>query len=185
MMSMSLKKCACAIWGFAEATLFFILPDVLLSYFALDKKIKMFSLTIWALTGAIIGGVVMYSWGMFSPEAGWNWVESVPAINTDMMNTVVHQLKDLGAVSIIMGPFQGLPYKVYAVQAAYADIGIIEFLLMSVVARLFRFLLIAYIARGVSVLLMTNPRMTKRGVTIIWLIAWVTVYVFYFYHFPS
>ncbi|RDX38432.1 hypothetical protein DZA50_00155 [Kangiella sp. HD9-110m-PIT-SAG07] len=184
-MHTSTKKYLSTGWGFAEATLFFILPDVLLSYFALDKKAKLLLLVLWALVGAIAGGLVMYYWGRILPEAAWQTVESVPAINTELMNKVADQLNQLGVASVILGPFQGLPYKTYAAQASNADIGIILFVIASIVARLFRFLLIAYIARGVSVLLISHTALTKKGVMIIWFGSWSSIYIFYFLHFPS
>ena len=172
-------------WGFAEATLFFILPDLLLSYFALDKKVKLLPLILWALLGAVAGGVVMYYWGFMSPMIAWSWVESVPAIDIELMNRVEEQLKQLGVVSVILGPFQGLPYKTYAVQASSADIGILVFVITSCVARLFRFLLIAYIARGISLLLMAYFKITRRGTVLVWATVWSAVYTLYFLHFPS
>ncbi|GAA4343310.1 hypothetical protein [Kangiella taiwanensis] len=184
-MNASLKKYSSSIWGFSEATLFFILPDVLLSYFALERKAKLLPLIAWALLGALVGGVIMFTWGVMSPKTSWSWVEAVPAINTDLMDTVAKQLEDKGALAIILGPFQGLPYKAYSVQAASADIGLILFIAVSVVARFIRFLLIAYIARAASVLLMSRIQMSKRGVTVVWLITWITVYTSYFYYFPS
>lgn len=184
-MNTSTKRCLSFGWGFAEATLFFILPDVLLSYFALDKKTKLFPLIIWALVGAVGGGVVMYYWGLISPKTSWHWVESVPAINYELMATVKEQLNQLGVASIILGPLQGLPYKTYAVQAFSSNIGIGLFVIVSVVARAFRFLLVAYLVRGVSVLILGNTKLSRKGVKAIWLCVWITIYTIYFIHFPS
>ena len=184
-MNASLKKYSSSFWGFAEATLFFILPDVLLSYFALERKSKLLPLIAWALLGALVGGVIMFTWGVMSPKTSWSWVEAVPAINTDLMDTVAKQLENKGALAIILGPFQGLPYKAYSVQAASADIGLILFMAVSVVARLIRFLLIAYFARGVTALLISRTAITRKGMLMVWLLTWVFVYILYFLHFPS
>lgn len=171
-------------WGFAEATLFFILPDVLLSYFALNRKERLLRLILWALAGAIVGGIIMYYWGLYSAQTAWRWVESVPAINNELMNSVAKQLSDTGASAIILGPLQGLPYKTYAVQAASADIGPVLFIAVSVAARLLRFLLIAYVARGVSMVLSSRFNVTGKGLIVIWGIIWVAVYSLYFWYFP-
>lgn len=172
-------------WGVAEATLFFILPDVLLSYFALDRKERLLRLILWALAGAIVGGIIMYYWGFHYPQTAWHWVEAVPAINSELMNSVAKQLRDTGASAIILGPLQGLPYKTYAVQAASASIGPVLFIAISVIARLLRFLLIAYVARGVSIVLSSRFNVTGKGLIVVWGVIWMAVYSLYFWYFPS
>jgi membrane protein YqaA with SNARE-associated domain len=172
-------------WGFAEATLFFILPDVLLSYFALDRKERLLRLILCALAGAIVGGIIMYYRGFHSPQTAWHWVEAVPAINSELMNSVGKQLNVTGVSAIILGPLQGLPYKTYAVQAVSAGIGLPLFVLFSVVARLLRFMLIAYVARVVSFGLIRYLNMTQKTILLIWIVAWTSVYALYFFHFPS
>ena len=48
-----LLRVAVAVWGFAEATLFFIVPDVLLSYVAL-KNLRAALLTCFIATGGAL-----------------------------------------------------------------------------------------------------------------------------------
>ncbi|GAA4357340.1 hypothetical protein [Kangiella marina] len=179
------RKAACGGWGFAEATLFFILPDVLLSYFALKRKVSLLPLIAWATVGAIIGGVLMYYWGTLSPETSWQWVERVPAINAELLYTVEQQLTSQGAVSIILGPFQGLPYKTYAVQAYDAGISLEVFVVISIIARVMRFMLIGYVARGISHLLKRRFGFEQRGCVMTWGLVWFGVYLAYFSAFPS
>ncbi|WP_223668485.1 YqaA family protein [Kangiella shandongensis] len=179
------KKCIAAGWGFAEATLFFILPDVLLSYFALERKERLMRLILWALAGAVAGGLIMYYWGFFAAETAWHWVEAVPAINSELMSRVGKQLGDTGATAIILGPLQGVPYKTYAVQAASVDIGTALFIGVSIAARLLRFVLIAFTARGISLVLMSHLKFSRKGMIIIWGSVWTVVYSLYFFYFPS
>jgi membrane protein YqaA with SNARE-associated domain len=49
------------IWGFAEASLFFIVPDVWLSFAGREKLSKGIRACVFALAGALIGGAVMYA----------------------------------------------------------------------------------------------------------------------------
>lgn len=171
------------IWGFAEATLFFILPDVLLSYYALDKKHNLTRLCCITLLGALLGGGVMYCWGQYNFDTAYYLVESVPAINDELMATVHEQLKSSGVLAIFTGPLQGLPYKTFAVQASAAHISIIEFLLISIPARLVRFLVIAYMARWIALNLLKHIQ--RRHLVAVWGGVWLVVYALYFYHFPS
>ena len=45
-----------SLWGFAEATVFFIVPDVLLSWLALRSPKSGLIACLFALLGALIGG---------------------------------------------------------------------------------------------------------------------------------
>lgn len=52
------------IWGFSEAVWFFIIPDVILSFYALyNKKFKyVVYANAAAVSGAMIGGITVFVW---------------------------------------------------------------------------------------------------------------------------
>ncbi len=177
------KNLFSGLWGFAEATLFFILPDVLLSYFALNKKEPLWKYCLWALSGALIGGALLYWLGAFYQTVWWQLIELVPAINTDLMNKVASWMRQDGLTAILLGPSQGLPYKTFAVQAFDNGVGFWQFMLISIPARLIRFLLFAYVARLLSMTLMKN--FSRRTLLVIWMTIWVISYFTYFSMFPS
>ncbi len=141
------KSVLSGVWGFAEATLFFILPDVLLSYLALKKKEPITRYAVFALIGALIGGSLLYWLGANFHNTWWHIIESVPAINQELMLKVAIWMELDGIQAILFGPTQGLPYKTFAIQAYASDISFWQFALISVPARLLRFLAIAYLAR--------------------------------------
>ncbi len=52
-----------AAWGFAEATLFFIVPDVIVTFLAFRYGFRRgWIAAAWAAFGAVIGGIVIYVW---------------------------------------------------------------------------------------------------------------------------
>jgi len=108
------------IWGFAEATLFFIVPDVWLTLAGRDKLHRGLIVCLYSLAGALAGGTLMYLWGSQDPQTALRVVESVPAISTEMVGWVSEQLSTQGVVALMLGPLSGTPYKLYAVQAAGA-----------------------------------------------------------------
>lgn len=177
------KKPYAAFWGFAEATLFFILPDVLLSYLALDKKEPLLKYCLWTLLGALLGGAILYWLAAFDQNAWWQIIESVPAIDSNLMNQVSDWMQKDGLLAILLGPSQGLPYKVFAVQAHEVGIGFWLFLLISIPARLLRFLLIAYLARLLSMTILS--KCLRRIKIAVWALIWIAGYVVYFSMFPS
>ncbi|MGH8619422.1 MAG: hypothetical protein ACREUW_17170 [Burkholderiales bacterium] len=138
------------LWGFAEAPLFFIVPDVLTSAAALRDVRTGLRACVFALVGALAGGALMYGWGARDEAAAVAAVEAVPGIDAAMMARVQGELALNGAPALIVGPLTGTPYKTYAVQAAAAGIGGWEFLAVSVLGRLPRFVLVTLLAAWIA-----------------------------------
>ena len=57
------------LWGFAEGTLFFILPDVPLSFVALFLPRRALLHMAAIVAGAVLAGAVMFTWADHSPGA--------------------------------------------------------------------------------------------------------------------
>ena len=139
------------LWGFAEATVFFLVPDVWLTAIAVRNGLKPALLAcLTALAGALLGGLAMYGWGAANPDAARAMLDWVPAIDTAMIGQVRASLHEGGAKATFLGPLQGVPYKIYAVEAAGAGIGLAMFLAVSIPARLLRFLLVTAVAWSIS-----------------------------------
>ncbi len=167
---------AAGLWGFAEATLFFVVPDVLLSAIALRNPRAALRCCGIATVGAMIGGAAMYQWGMTQPEAAVRTVAAVPAVGTAMMESAAAAMREAGVVATIFGPLTATPYKVYAVQASAAGIPLWWFLVISPIARLPRFLLATLLAAGAARLL--GPRVSSRILFGLWAGTWTAIYAF-------
>jgi len=74
-----------ALWGFAEATLFFIVPDVWLTVIAVWSPRKAAMACLFALLGALAGGALMYGWGYMAPGMALTTLERIPGIHPDML----------------------------------------------------------------------------------------------------
>ncbi|MCF6192614.1 MAG: hypothetical protein L3J76_05735, partial [Candidatus Hydrothermae bacterium] len=129
-------------WGMAEATLFFLVPDVWITGRALRGVRSGIRAAFWAGAGALLGGMGMYIWGARAPHTALQWVDAVPNISATMIQQVQQQLAHFGYLALWVGAFSGKPYKIYAVQAGAAHMPLIPFMLMSFLARLTRFLLL-------------------------------------------
>lgn len=139
-------KAVALLWGFAEATLFFIVPDVWLTLLARERLRPALIASLYSLAGALAGGSLMYLWGRGEPQAARAVLELIPAIGPAMIERVRDELSGEGVLAVLLGPLSGTPYKIYATQAAQAGIGAGTFLLISVPARLGRFLLVTLLA---------------------------------------
>jgi hypothetical protein len=167
------------VWGFAEATLFFFVPDVQLTRVALTRPRLALRCCGLALAGALAGGSLMYAWGNADPAAARAALDAVPAVSAQAVAEVGAELRGHGARSLFLGPLTGKPYKIYAVEAAAGGVGLLPFLAVSVPARGLRFLL----AVGVVAGLVRLPGLRRLSVATrraLHLVFWVALYGVYF-----
>jgi membrane protein YqaA with SNARE-associated domain len=139
------------LWGFAEGTLFFILPDVMLSFVALYRPRRALWHMLAMLTGAVLGGSVMYVWATHGQEAR-HAVAGVPAVSPEMFERAERDWERYGLSGMSLGPVRGIPYKVYAVEAP-AKSTLLDFALLSIPARLWRFVVVWLGFAGAGLLL--------------------------------
>lgn len=127
-------------WGFAEGTLFFLLPDLLLSLVAIFRPRRALLHILAIVAGALLAGGVMFTWSMHSPGAR-TAVARVPFVSAAMFEHADRDFRRFGLWAASKGPLSGIPYKVYAVEAPVHS-ALWPFLLVSVPARLWRLLLV-------------------------------------------
>lgn len=166
------------LWGLAEATCFFIVPDVWLS--TAGRKILRIGLVacVYSLVGALIGGLLMFFWGVYDQISANKFLERIPAINIEMINRVNDDLTVKGLIAVVLGPLSGTPYKIYAVQAGELGISVWGFMLVSIPARLIRFILVTMFFHY-SLKIVNRVISEKHNIKIL-LISWLAFYVFYF-----
>ena len=167
------------LWGIAEATVFFIVPDVWISLVAMRRGWKAGLLAAClACIGALIGGTMMYLWGRSDAEAARHVLDMIPAISPAMIWMTGYELNHSGLISMVLGAFTGVPFKIYAVEAGALGKGLGAFLGMAVIARLMRFVLGALIAAAAASVL----RRFYSERTILSLLAgfWIIFYAWYF-----
>ncbi len=174
---MGVNKTA-AIWGFSEATLFFIVPDVWLSIVARDNLKKGLIACFYSLLGALVGGAILFVFALYDFNTVSGVIEAVPAINQDMLSRVHSELTEQGLIAVIMGPLSGTAYKIYVINAANFDFSLWWFLLISIPARLIRFMLVTILSYFLSQLI---SRKTNLSPLIVILSIWSLFYLGYFY----
>ena len=170
-----------AAWGFAEATTFFIIPDVFLTFVALRSRRLALRALVWALAGAITGGALMYWFAMTNPEAAHALLTRIPAIDEPLIDQVSSQRARLGRIAVVIGPSKGIPYKIYAVEEGTLRGGLLVFVLISIFARGARFLIVTLLGRlgaiAIDRLAKSKADTMKLAVH---LGVWTAVYVTYF-----
>ncbi len=166
------------LWGAAEATLFFVVPDVLITWRALESLRGAMRAALLAGVGAVVGGVGMYFWGRLDPGSAVRALDLVPAVSGEMIRGVFHQVETQGLWAMFVGAFTGKPYKLYAVGAGQAGLNGFLFALVSFPARLLRFVLLGLAVRGL--VYPVEHRLTRPIRRVLHLAGWTAFYVWYF-----
>lgn len=170
---------AAALWGVAEATVFFIVPDVLLTAAILGRDWRSaLKLAVIAAAGATCAGVGMYAWGALDGDGARRVMLMIPAIGPDLFRRTGDEMQGLWPVHMLVGAVTGVPYKLYAIAAGEHGISPFPFIVASFVARLTRF---SFAIGLVAVLDACFDRMGWQRVKASLLgVGWVVLYVVYF-----
>lgn len=164
-------------WGFAEATLFFIVPDVFITWVALRSRRRALLCCALTIVAAMVGGSLMYFWSLHDPAGQRAMLLRVPAVDAGLVDRAHAELQRWGGLALVAGGFSGIPYKLYAAQAAQAGLSLPLLLAWTVLARGSRFVLLTLLTNFVATSL--RHRFGARVVAGIWLLAWITMYAFY------
>ena len=171
-------------WGFAEATLFFIVADMLITYVTVYFGLRRGLETVFFATlGAVTGGAAMYHWGSDDPRGIVQALDGVPAIGAAMIEEVRQGLAGDWQSALFGGAFTGVPYKIFAGLAPEAGIAMPIFLAVSVPARAVRFLALWLVTGILSRLVAT--RLGKRQQIVVLTIVWVAFYALYWLSTPG
>jgi membrane protein YqaA with SNARE-associated domain len=163
---------AAFLWAFAEATLFFIVPDVFLTFIALRSLRRAVIASAFAVLGAILGGLLMYY------LASHPILESIPAIDAALIHDVEQQIARYGAWSIFLGPLRGIPYKIYAAEWGWQHRDLLTLIAITIPARAIRFILLSAIASFVASAL--RKRIPEKRIVVIHILLWAAFYLVYF-----
>ena len=168
-----------ALWGVAEASLFFIVPDVLITFAVMRFGLRQgLLLSAVAAIFAAITGYGIWLWASHDASAARHVMLFVPAIGPDLLARARDEIAAGWPIHLVTGAMTGVPYKLYAVEAGARGIDPLLFIPMSFVARLARFALTAILtAIGKAIMEMLH-RPQWRYTT--WALAWIAIYGFYF-----
>jgi len=167
-----------ALWGFAEATVFFLVPDLLISTAALFSPRRSFPQMAAVLIGTLLGGAVMYTVADQHPDEARSAVLSVPFIKAGLLESAERDMQTHGMWAMCLGAFSGVPYKTYAVAAPqYGPFQ--AFMAVSVPARLERFLLAWGIGALLGMLFRRQIESSPPATFALLTICWIGFYTYY------
>jgi hypothetical protein len=169
-----------AVWGFAEGSLFFVVPDVVFTLVAAFRPKRALVHIACAAAGALVAGALMFAWSAHDPESARAAVAAVPKVGTTMVERTDARLREVGARALFDRPLAGVPYKVYAVLAPkYFTLP--EFLGASLLARIERFAPSWFAFALLSVAITRRVGERWRLVIGIHATFWIAVYGYYWF----
>lgn len=122
------------LWGFAEGTIFFVVPDVCVTCFALFSFKESAKALQSAVLGALIAGVLMYALASCDYQLARRIVLSVPFVSQPLLDQSRADYLQHAWLATVYAPLSGIPYKVFAIEAVQY-IGILPFVFASILAR--------------------------------------------------
>jgi membrane protein YqaA with SNARE-associated domain len=171
------------LWGFAEATVFFIVPDVYLGFVALFRWNRGLWAMLVAIVGAMVGGSVMYSLAMRDVSTINLFLERIPLINAEMISDIANKMQVHGLITMVNGPLRGIPYKIYAVQAGGQALPYLPFLALTVLARLERLLPVTLLAGALGKRFKNFIERHTPIVVVMYVVIWGIIYFLYYLRF--
>lgn len=169
---------AALLWGFAEGTLFFLVPDIFLTATALFSVRRSLLQMGAVVVGSLAAGALMFGIAANNPAAARNAVLQVPFIGQPMLDKVDRDFQNAGVWALCKGPLSGVPYKVYAVKAPpYCPWWL--FLLVSIPARLERLVITWVMFSCVGILLRKNGWFQPIHALAGHALYWIGIYTYY------
>jgi hypothetical protein len=166
-------------WGFAEATGFFIIPDVALGLLALVAPRRAAPLFVATVGGALAGTAVLYRWALRSPDTVESVLLAIPGINAPMVEAAREQVRDGDPLSIAQFG-AGTPLKVYTYAWATGPRSAPAMLAAAAVNRLTRIGPGVAVAAAIGRLAPGFLRRHDRPVLTGYTVGYVVGYVLYF-----
>lgn len=137
-------------WGLAEALAWPVVPDLAVATLVLAAPRRALPVAAAAVAGSLTGGAAAYATGAL---AGFGVLDHLPLVTPRMQASAMQRMSEHGAAGILSQPWSGIPFKVFAYQAADAGVSAPGFAWFGLLARGGRLLHVAAIFAGAGWLL--------------------------------
>lgn len=167
-------------WGFAEATFFFIVPDVLTTRVAVRGLRPALRACVFAWVGAMLGGLLIFGLARDTATAAVlrSLFERLPGVSSALIDSAALSLQADGLTALFTGALGGVPYKLFALAAAQNGSGWFEFALFSAAARFGRFAVTTFGAAALARVLC--HKFQPGRLLLVHAALWTVFYVWYF-----
>jgi membrane protein YqaA with SNARE-associated domain len=131
----------CAV-SFAESSFFPLPPDLMMIPMILANKNLAWRLAFWGTVTSVFGGVLGYAIGYFLFTTIGSWIIETYHLQ-NAMHSFQHGFEEWGFWIIALKGLTPIPYKLVTISSGVAQFNFPLFVLASIVARSFRFYMLA------------------------------------------
>jgi hypothetical protein len=165
-----------AAWGFAEAMLFFIVPDVWLGFVALFAPRRMLP-TLAAITlGAALGAVGLYLASLAFSDVITSIIVALPGIVPSDLEQVRAELADQGAIAFLNGILVAQPVKLYIHASALDGIGLVDVVAFTLLNRTERMLVFGLVMALIGWRARPHIARWPYPAALLYVLAWIIFY---------
>jgi membrane protein YqaA with SNARE-associated domain len=165
-------------WGFAEATLFFVVPDVVLGWIAVRRGARAAMIAcLFAAVGAMFGAAIIYQWSAARPAQAAAVIEALPAIPAGAVARARADMREGSWLTVAaLGSVANRPFKLFAAAAPWAGVSLPAFAAATPLIRLPRFVLNA-LALGLVAALLRRRGWSERPIAVLYGVGWTLFYI--------
>jgi len=136
-----------AVWivnliSFAESSFFPLPPDLMIIPMILANRTKAWWLATLCTVSSVLGGLVGYAIGYFLFEAVGEWIIQTYHLQ-DSFGRFQTDFQAWGFWLIVLKGLTPIPFKLVTIASGVAGLNLSQFILASLIARAFRFYLLA------------------------------------------
>jgi hypothetical protein len=132
------------VWGLAESTVFFIVPDVGVAFVAAMSPRNWWKPALTSIAGTLVGAVILFLAIQFWFGAyASHLLVRIPGIHPASLALASTRVSDHGAGALLLAAFEGIPYKVYATELTLAGVSLPILLLWTIPSRALRLVPVA------------------------------------------
>ncbi len=124
-----------------ESVIFPVPPDVMLAPMALARPSHWWRFALLCTLASVGGGLLGYALGHFALDAIWPWMVSLGW--DDTFARIQGLFERHGFWIVLVAAFTPIPYKVFTIASGATGIGLVAFVLGSLVGRGVRYFLVA------------------------------------------
>jgi len=167
-----------AIWGVAEATLFFVVPDVAVGWIALRRPRHTVAAWLAATAGGVVGAVFTYQ----AVRRGWDpdpVFVRLPGMQVGDIERVRDAVSAEPVRAFALGAISGVPLKVYLAEAARKGLSLRYTLALLVLDRAPRIGLTAVCLALIGVMARRRGHTGTGSTGALYGVAWAAFYAWY------
>jgi hypothetical protein len=163
-------------WAFAEASLFFVVPDVWLGFVALYAPRRMPGTLVAITIGAALGAAGLFFATLILGDGLSNLITAVPGIDQADLEQARIELADQGVIAFLNGILAALPVKLYIHASALLGIGLVDVVVFTMINRIERLLVFGLLMALVGWLGRPAIARWPRAAAFTYVLAWVIFY---------